>query len=157
MFLDSAGFHAVFWCIFIIIVTLKTQLTQNQHFIYVWKCSVMKDTMEGKVITTHKTWATTFSLSAHINILTQCLCEEVVIIGLLWNTSPPSVTLVWQPTRFSHAITLHNSVLTLWRRIFFSNLAHPVFKMWVIQKPNKVALWNKRHFEEKEMEIIHHV
>jgi hypothetical protein len=22
--------------------------------------------------------------------------------------------------------------------------------MWVIQKPNKVALWNKRHFEEKK-------
>ena len=36
-------------------------------------------------------------------------------------------------------------------------LAHSVFKMWVIQKPNKVALWNKRHFEEKKMEIIQHV
>ena len=46
--------------------------------------------------------------------------------------------------------------LTLWRQ-FFQILAHPVFKMWVIQKPNKVALWNKWHFEEKEMEIIHHV
>ena len=40
---------------------------------------------------------------------------------------------------------------------FFQILAHPVFKMWVIQKPNKVALWNKRHFEEKKMEIIEHV
>ena len=44
--------------------------------------------------------------------------------------------------------------LTFWRRNFFQILshpvlAHPVFKMWVIQKPNKVALWNKRHFEEK--------
>ena len=39
--------------------------------------------------------------------------------------------------------------LTFWRRIFFRILAHPVFKMWVIHKPNKVALWNKRHFEEK--------
>jgi hypothetical protein len=29
----------------------------------------------------------------------------------------------------------------------FQILARPVFKMWVIQKPNKVALWNKRHFE----------
>ena len=48
--------------------------------------------------------------------------------------------------------------LTFWRRIFFSQIsAHPVFKMWVIQKPNKVALWNKRHFEEKKMEIIQHV
>ena len=40
---------------------------------------------------------------------------------------------------------------------FFQILAHPVFKMWVIQKPNNVALWNKRHFGEKKMEIIQHV
>jgi hypothetical protein len=40
---------------------------------------------------------------------------------------------------------------------FFQILAHPVFKMWVIQKPNKVALRNKRHFEEEKMEIIQHV
>ena len=31
-------------------------------------------------------------------------------------------------------------------------LAHPVCKMWIIQKPKKVALWNKRHFEEKNEE-----
>ena len=24
--------------------------------------------------------------------------------------------------------------------------------MWIIQEPNKVALWNKRHFEEKNGE-----
>ena len=29
-------------------------------------------------------------------------------------------------------------------------LAHPVCKMWIIQEPKKVALWNKRHFEEKK-------
>ena len=40
---------------------------------------------------------------------------------------------------------------------FFQILAHPVFEMWVIQKQNKVALWNKRHFEENKMEIIQHV
>ena len=40
---------------------------------------------------------------------------------------------------------------------FFQILAHPVFKMWVIQKPNNVALWNKRHFEGEKMEIIQHV
>ena len=40
--------------------------------------------------------------------------------------------------------------LTFWRRTFFQILAHLVFKMWVIQKPNKVALWNERHFEEKK-------
>jgi hypothetical protein len=39
---------------------------------------------------------------------------------------------------------------------FLKMLAHPVFKMWVIKKPNNVALWNKRHFEERKMEIIQH-
>jgi len=29
--------------------------------------------------------------------------------------------------------------------------------MQIIQEPNKVALWNKRHFEEKETEIMQHV
>ena len=47
--------------------------------------------------------------------------------------------------------------LTFWRRILFQILVHPVIKMWVTQKPNKVALWNKRHFEEKKMEIIQYV
>ena len=30
--------------------------------------------------------------------------------------------------------------LTFWRRIFFHILAHPLFKMCVLQKPNNVAL-----------------
>ena len=42
------------------------------------------------------------------------------------------------------------SLLTLWRRNFLLNFSTPVFKMWIIQKPKKVALWNKRHFEERE-------
>jgi hypothetical protein len=29
--------------------------------------------------------------------------------------------------------------------------------MWVIQEPKKVALLNKLHFEEKEMESVQHV
>jgi hypothetical protein len=40
---------------------------------------------------------------------------------------------------------------------FFSIFSTPVFKMWIIQEPNKVALCNKRHFEEKETEIMQHV
>ena len=49
--------------------------------------------------------------------------------------------------------------LTLWRRnyFFFLILAHPVYKMSVIQEPNKLALWNKLHFEEKKPESIEHV
>ena len=29
--------------------------------------------------------------------------------------------------------------------------------MRMIQEPNKVALWNKRHFEEKKTEIMQHI
>jgi len=41
--------------------------------------------------------------------------------------------------------------LTFWRRnYFFFNLAHPVYKMWIIQEPNTLKLWNKLHFEEEK-------
>ena len=48
--------------------------------------------------------------------------------------------------------------LTFWRRnYFFLILAHSVYKMWIIQEPNKLILWNKLHFKEKKTESIHHV
>jgi hypothetical protein len=34
-------------------------------------------------------------------------------------------------------------------------LAHPVRKIWTIQEPKKLALWNKRHFEEKKESVQH--
>ena len=40
---------------------------------------------------------------------------------------------------------------------FVLNLAHPVYKMWIIQESNKLALWNKLHFEEKKTESIERV
>ena len=27
---------------------------------------------------------------------------------------------------------------------------HPVYKMWIIREPNKLALWNKLHLEEEK-------
>jgi hypothetical protein len=39
----------------------------------------------------------------------------------------------------------------------FLILKHSVRKMWIIQKPQKVALWNKRHFEEKKTESVQRV
>jgi hypothetical protein len=41
--------------------------------------------------------------------------------------------------------------------IFFKILAHPVYKIWIIQEPKKVALWNKRHFEEEKPESVQRV
>ena len=64
-------------------------------------------------------------------------------------------------TRPGHSKTrVTGTNLTLWRRIyfFFLILAHPVYKMWIIQEPNKLALWNKLYFEEKKKtEILEHV
>ena len=47
-------------------------------------------------------------------------------------------------------LCLDTRSLTFWRRIFFLILAHPVYKMWIIQEPNTLELWNKLHFEEKK-------
>jgi hypothetical protein len=41
--------------------------------------------------------------------------------------------------------------------LLFLILAHSVYKMWIIQEPNKLASWNKLHFEEKKTESIEHV
>jgi len=40
---------------------------------------------------------------------------------------------------------------------FFLILAHTLYKMWIMQEPNKLELWNKLHFEEQETESVHHV
>jgi len=48
-------------------------------------------------------------------------------------------------------------LLTLWRRNYFLILAHSVYKMWIIQEPNTLDLWNELHFEEKKTESIYHV
>jgi len=48
--------------------------------------------------------------------------------------------------------------LTFWRpNYFFLILAHPVYRMWIVQEPNTLELWNKLHFEEQKTEIIKHV
>ena len=48
--------------------------------------------------------------------------------------------------------------LTFWsRNYFFLILAHSVYKMWIIQEPSMLELWNKLHFEEEKMDSIHRV
>ena len=41
--------------------------------------------------------------------------------------------------------------------LFFFILEHPVYKMWIIQEPNTLELWNKLHFEKKKTESIYNV
>jgi len=40
--------------------------------------------------------------------------------------------------------------------MIFLILAHPVYKMWILQEPNKLELWNKLNFEENKTESIFH-
>ena len=65
---------------------------------------------------------------------------------------------------FHHSENLQNvccgvgSKLTFWRRTYFYLIwAHPVYKMWIIQEPNMLELWNKLNFEEKKSKSIYHV
>jgi len=44
-------------------------------------------------------------------------------------------------------------ILTFGAGIIFLILAHPVYKMWIIQEQNKLELWNKLHFEEKKRRV----
>ena len=37
--------------------------------------------------------------------------------------------------------------------LFFFILAQAVYKMWIIQEQNKLALWIKLHFEEKKRSV----
>jgi len=39
--------------------------------------------------------------------------------------------------------------------LLFFILAHPVYKMWIIQEPNMLELWNKLRSEEKTTESIY--
>ena len=71
---------------------------------------------------------------------------------------PKFSSRIWgKPRQSLKTRGLSNAFFNLLATDFFSNFSTPVFKMWVIQKPNKVALWNKRHFEEEKMEVIQHV
>ena len=39
---------------------------------------------------------------------------------------------------------------SLTKDLFFLILANPLYKMWIVQEPNKLDLWNKLHFEEEK-------
>ena len=76
---------------------------------------------------------------SHIHL---ALCaEDTALLSQSWR--PDTVSC-----RIRHAVT--TSLNPLAPELFFLILAHPVYKMWIIQEPNKLALWNKLHFEEKK-------
>jgi hypothetical protein len=60
------------------------------------------------------------------------------------------------PLQHKNATTQLSHILTFWcRNYFFLILAHPVYKMWIIQDPNKLELWNKPNFEEEKKRRVY--
>jgi len=85
------------------------------------------------------------------------------LLNNLWLINHQSfyhLILFWGPL-LVHRYTSRNKtvpskdLLIFWRRNYSLILAHPVYKMWIIQEPNTLELWNKLHFEEKKKESIY--
>ena len=66
-----------------------------------------------------------------------------------------SVSVSWFSIPVSRPV--HNTALLMFwcRNYFFLILGHSVYKMWIIQEPNKLELWNKLHFEEKKKRRVY--
>ena len=74
------------------------------------------------------------------------LSSAEVSNGWIHSSTPPYACLRWR------------LINLLAPELFFLILAHSVYKMWIIQEPNTLGLWNKLHFEEeKKTESIYHV
>ena len=101
-----------------------------------------------------------------IKILTDCLTSHPVGSSLFIHVSLESsenpMCIEWQLNVMRPDLNWWSVMYASFNPLapklfFFLILAHPVYKMWIIQEPNKLALWNKLHFEEKKTESIEHV
>ena len=75
------------------------------------------------------------------------------LVQLNTSSSEYKEATLWKPFQLLRCI-----LNPLAPELFFLILAHSVYKMWIIQEPNKLELWNKLHFEEKKKtESLKHV
>jgi len=100
--------------------------------------------------------------TAHITITCSDMWRRVTLQtgkNALQNVLPPSsvykikatCTSIWNISDNIHGVTSQKTILNLLGpELFFFILAHPVYKMWIIQEPNTLELWNKLHFEERK-------
>ena len=80
----------------------------------------------------------------HINTLCGQNVELYIYIYIYIYISSP-----YRAVNTLHLGYKNQSINLLAPKFYIWILAHPVWKMWITQEPKKVALWNKRHFEEK--------
>jgi len=84
------------------------------------------------------------------------------LLSACYVRSPNFICRLWVVTFLLLRCACERSVTVRYVNIlapewFFLILAHPVYKMWIIQEPTTLELWNKLHFEEEKTEIIYHV
>ena len=77
------------------------------------------------------------------------ICE--IIVCIRWSGYIPNKNTGYKLASYSTGTDL-GQTLTFWTRnyFFFLVLAHPVYKMRIIQETNMIELWNKLHFEEEK-------
>jgi hypothetical protein len=112
-------------------------------------------TLSGRVLLLHAAQDTLFQFTAScLMAITYRRPEKSLLHSTA--TLQPLSTFVGQHL-CTNLCTLDH-ILTFWRRnYFFLILAHPVYKMLIIQEPNTLELRNKLHFEEKNTKSIYHV
>ena len=103
-----------------------------------------------------RTWYMTFANTGHDN------AQFYYFSAARSNVADARISEVGTPQPSLNLRALHShefifSVNLLAPELFFLILAHTVYKMWIIQEPNTLELWNKLHFEEKKTESVHHV
>jgi len=79
-------------------------------------------------------------LSVILKYLYDLRCDKTSLKTRIWQISAM--------TQFSLACLIN----LLAPELFFL-----IYKLWIIQEPNTLELWNKLHFEEKKTESIYHV
>jgi len=111
-----------------------------------------------KLLVQKSSWWRTVTCSKHVedNLIEFIVTTRSVhLVGLahvsLLILCPQSPKL---PTQTLRKAVKHVTVLKVTNllapELFCLILAHPVYKMWIIQEPNTLELWNKLHFEEKK-------
>jgi len=86
--------------------------------------------------------------------------QEVVYVGPSIVRSEKLMTEFMNNSCFVFGLWFRASLIyinLLAPELFFLILAHPVYKMLIIQETNTLELWNQLYFEEKKTESIYNV
>ena len=128
-----------------------------------WPCLLDKPFRNNLCIFLKLIYYTDSIYKVYKNKLQNCSCNQFHYIGTYKQVEKNSMTKnrggndgseewIGKTPRLICALCVWKvrGELTFWCRNFFLILAHPVYKMWIIQEQNTLELWNKLHFEEKK-------